>query len=181
MNKTIALLTILIVLVVFNSSCFAQDVKINQWDTEFVKDLQKIRSQEKTGGLGYTLSEDEALEKAIHKAMDQKAPACEAMKLAIDLDFNPYNVISGIFNSGADIDLDQLCMCATEGGISKSLTASAANAAADANMLNRDEINQSQCLNQGLAYTEEEGQVAPPTERLQQAATFSSSVPGSAG
>jgi len=180
MNKTIALLTILIVLVVFNSSCFAQDA-ITQWDTEFVNDLQKIRSQKKTGGLGYTLSEDEALEKAIHKAMDQKAPACEAMKLAVDLDFNPYNVISGIFNSGADIDLDQLCMCATEGGISKSLTASAANAAADANMLNRDEIIQSQCLNQGLAYTEEEGLVAPPTERLQQAATFSASAPGSAG
>ncbi len=157
MKNTIAVLLISVALIVFNSPGFAQDSEKKKWDAEFVHDLEKIRSKKKTGGLGYTVSEEESLEKAIKKAMDQKAPACEAMKLAVDLQFNPYNVVSGIFSSGADVDLNQLCMCATESGISKSLMAQAASAAADANMLTRDEITQAQCLREGLGF----GDAAP--------------------
>ncbi len=159
MRKIIAVVSISIALVVFTLPGFAQENETRKWDAEFVQALEKIRSQKKTGGLGYTITEEEALEKAIKEAMDQKAPACEAMKLAVDLNFNPYAVVSGIFSSGAEVDLDQLCMCATESGISKSLMAQAASAAADANMLTRDEITQSQCLREGLAYTAEEGQL----------------------
>jgi hypothetical protein len=155
MRNIIVLVLISTAFVVFALPGFAQENKAIKWDAEFVQTLEKIRSQKKTGGLGYTITEEEALEKAIKTAMDQKAPACEAMKLAVDLNFNPYAVVSGIFSSGAEIDLDQLCMCATESGISKSLMAQAASAAADANMLNRDEITQSQCLREGLGYTEE--------------------------
>lgn len=155
MKNIIIILSIFIGLVVFALPGFAQEKETKKWDTEFVQALEKIRSQKKTGGLGYTVTEEEALEKAIKKAMDQKAPACEALKLAVDLNFNPYTVVSGIFSSGAEIDLDQLCMCATESGISKSLMAQAATAAADANLLTRDEITQSQCLREGLGFTEE--------------------------
>jgi len=169
------IITIIVLGLTFIFSSVGLTQELNRWDTELVNDLKAIKVQKKVGGLGYTLDEEEALKNAIQKAMDNKAPACEAMKLAIDLEFNPYNVISNIFNSGADIDLDQLCMCATEGGISKSLTTSAANAAVDANMLSRDEIIQSQCLNEGLAYTEE-GMIAPPTELLRQADTYSTSM-----
>ncbi|MDA3788142.1 MAG: hypothetical protein PF503_06570 [Desulfobacula sp.] len=156
MKNLIAVIIISIGLVVFVSPGFAQDKKTPKWDLAFVHDLEKIRSQKKTGGLGYTLSEEEALDEAIKKAMDQKAPPCEAMKLAVDLNFNPYNVITGIFSSGAEIDLNQLCMCATEAGISKSLMAQATNAAVNENMLTRDEIAQAQCLREGLGYTPED-------------------------
>jgi hypothetical protein len=155
MRKLIATISIIIGVMGFALPGFAQETETKKWDTEFVQALEKIRVQKKTGGLGYTITEEEALEDAIKNAMDQKAPACEAMKLAVDLNFNPYAVVSGIFGSGAEIDLDQLCMCATESGISKSLMAQAASAAADANMLTRDEITQSQCLREGLGYTEE--------------------------
>lgn len=164
MKNLIAGLMISIGLMVFISPGFAQETVTKAWDQQFVSDLQKIRNQQKTDGMGYTLSEDEALEIAIKKAMDQKAPACEAMKLAVDLEFNPYNVITGIFNSGAEIDLEQLCMCATEGGIPRSLLVQAINEAADANRLTRDEIAQTQCLREGLGYTPEIA-TTPPKEK----------------
>ncbi len=159
-------------LMVFVAPGFAQETGTKTWDEQFVSDLQKIRNLQKTDGLGYTLSEDEALEIAIKKAMDQKAPACEAMKLAVDLEFNPYNVITGIFNSGAELDLEQLCMCATEGGIPKSLLAQATDEAAEANRLTRDEIAQSQCMREGLGYTPEVV-TAPPTETREKQTQYS--------
>lgn len=177
MKNIIALISISIALVVFALPGFAQENETKKWDVEFINALEKIRAQKKTGGLGYTITEEEALEKAIKKAMDKKAPACEAMKLAVDLNFNPYAVVSGIFNSGAEIDLDQLCMCATESGISKSLMAQASSAAADANMLTRDEITQSQCIREGLGYTEDAQPLESMTVEGQQR-TYSASTPG---
>ncbi|MDA3787443.1 MAG: hypothetical protein PF503_02955 [Desulfobacula sp.] len=182
MKNLIAVIIISIGLVVFVSPGFAQDSTEQKWDVKFVHDLEKIRSQKKTGGLGYTLSEEEALDEAIKKAMDQKAPPCEAMKLAVDLNFNPYNVITGIFKSEADIDLNQLCMCATESGISKSLIARAADAAADENMLTRDEIVQAQCLREGLGFTPEEVAIdTTPMDTQVKKDPYSSFTPGAAG
>lgn len=177
MKNLIAGLFISMGLMVFVSPGFAQDTETKSWDLQFVSDLQKIKSQQKTDGLGYTLSEEEALEIAIKKAMDQKAPPCEAMKLAVDLEFNPYNVITGIFNSGAEIDLEQLCMCATEGGIPRSLLAQATEAAAEANRLTRDEIAQSQCLREGLGYTAE-AFITPPDDPDPKPDPYSKSVAG---
>lgn len=166
MRNIIAVILISIGLMGFVLLGFAQDGETPKWDTEFVHELETIRAQQKTGGLGYTVSQEEGLENAIKKAMDQKAPPCEAMKLAVDLNFNPYNVVSGIFSSGADVDLNQLCMCATESGITKSLMAQAATAAVDANRLTRDEVTQAQCLREGLGMTPEVSALSPiPIEK----------------
>ncbi|MCP4723069.1 MAG: hypothetical protein GY860_26755 [Desulfobacteraceae bacterium] len=181
MRNILAVILISISLVVLALPGFAQDKEKKEWDVKFVHDLEKIRSQQKTGGLGYTMDEEEALKKAIKKAMDQKAPPCEVMKLAVDKNFNPYDVISGIFNSGADIDVNQLCMCATEAGISKSLTARAADAAAEANMLTRDEIAEAQCLREGLGFTEDEVAAAPPEDNSVKKDAYSKSVAGTEG
>ncbi len=128
-----------------------------RWDELYVQALEKIRSPDKTDGLGYTLSEEEALEKAIKDAIDQKGPACQVLKIGVDMQFNPYSVLTGIFNSNAKIDLEQLCLCATETGddsaISKSVMLKAANDAVKRNRLRRDEVTQAQCLQQGLGFT----------------------------
>ena len=85
-------------------------------------------------------------------------PACEVMKLSIDLKYNPYNVLKTIYSIGKEIELDQLCMCATETGINKAIIARAVIDATDIDgnsIYERDEVNQSQCLRLGLGYTSE--------------------------
>lgn len=182
MKNIIAVMIISIGLAVFVSPGFAQDKKTQKWDVAFVHDLEKIRAQKKTGGFGYTIDEEEALDKAIKKAMDQEAPPCEVTKLAVDRNFNPYDVIFGIFRSGAEMDLNELCMCATEDGISKSLIARAAEAAVEENMLTRDEINQAQCLREGLGFTPEEVAIdTTPVEKTEKKDRYSSFTPGTAG
>lgn len=182
MKNIIIVIMICICLVFFVTPGFAQDKKTQKWDVTFIHDLEKIRSEKKTGGLGYTLSEEEALDEAIKKAMDQEAPTCEAMKLAVDLNFNPYNVITGIFRSGAEIDLDQLCMCATEAGISKSLLGQASDYAVEENMLTRDEIIQCQCLREGLGFTPKEVVFdETPINNRTREKSYSSFTPGTAG
>ena len=149
------ILVISLVLTVFCSFSIAQEDKTS-WEEVFVKDLAAIRSPQKTDAYGYSLSEEEALEAAIKKAIDQNAPACEVLKTAAgsDFNFNPYSVLTGIFSSKAKVDLEQLCMCATEtGDIPKSLMVQAANAAVDGDLLTRDEVTQAQCLQQGLGFT----------------------------
>ena len=81
--------------------------------------------------------------------MDLKAPACEVMKIAVDLKYNPYSTIKTIFAVGGEVKLDQLCMCATESGITKEIIAKAASDATSSlgkPIFSRDEIIQSQCL-----------------------------------
>ncbi len=140
------------------------------WHLAFAADLAKIADPQKTDGLGYTLTEEEALDQAIEKAISNEAPACQVAKLAVGMNFNPYSVLSGIFKSGGKIDLDQLCMCATEIGdsnpllrdlnlddvpIDKTVMKQAADDAVAANLLTQDEVSQAQCLtDQGLAFTE---------------------------
>ena len=65
MKNIVAVISILIALVVFVLPGFAQEKETKEWDVEFVQALEKIRSQKKTGGLGYTITEEESLEKAI--------------------------------------------------------------------------------------------------------------------
>jgi len=149
-------------LVVFATSIFAAEAA--DWRDNFVDALEKgkqpLPSAAEAGeeGLAYTPPEEIVLEEAISKAMDEKAPACECMKIAIDYEYNPYLVLKNIYGAGGDVKLNQLCMCATEAGIMKAIIA---NAAADAvtpldePVFDRDEIAQSQCLGgeEGLAYT----------------------------
>ncbi len=160
MNKTIKTLCLIFSLLFLTSIGFAKDKKENNWETDFIQALQKgkaDRSQE-NGGLGYKAAESSVLEKAIKKALDQKAPPCETMKIAIDLQYQAYSVISSIFSQGAEVNLNQLCMCATESGINKQIVAKAAKETVTplgTPVFPRDEIVQAQCLNDvGLGYTQ---------------------------
>ncbi len=137
------------------------------WEKDFVQALQKGKAvpSGQAGGLGYTPAEDTVLEEAIRKAMEAKAPPCSAMKIAVDMKYNPYMVIKNIYSYGGEVGLDQLCMCATESGVNKQIIAKAATDAATSlgePVFSRDEIVQSQCLREiGLGYTETI--VMPPT------------------
>lgn len=138
---------------------------LSTWENDFILALRKGKAESihQKGGLGYTMSENSILENAIKKALEQQAPPIEVMIIAIDLKYNPYDVIKNIFGHGDEINLNQLCLCATENGISKQIIA---KAAADATsptgtpIFPRDEIAQAQCLNVGLGYTPDSD---PPT------------------
>ena len=131
------------------------------WEKEYIEKLQagkEAADQLKAEGLAYTPAEETVLEEAIIQAMEEKAPPCEAMTIAVDLEYNPYLTLKHIYGYGGEVGLNQVCMCATEAGIQKQIVA---RAAADAitplgePVYERDEIAQSQCINQtGLAYTE---------------------------
>ena len=139
----------------------------NDWEKEFVQLLQQGKRQplKKAAGLAYTPSEEAVLEEAIKKAMALKAPPCEAMKIAVDLKYNPYSVIKDIFSYGGEVGLNQLCICATESGIDKQIIAkSAADAISPLGtpVYLPDEIAQAKCLRDiGLGFTE----AALPIER----------------
>ncbi len=127
----------------------------NPWEENFIQALQKGKAKVagQGEGLGYTPSEDVVLETAIEKAMGLKAPACEVMKIAVDLKYSPYSTIKNIFAVGGEVGLDQLCMCATESGVLKEIIAKAASDAMSSlgtPIFSRDEIIQSQCV--GLGY-----------------------------
>ena len=130
------------------------------WEQEFVDALKKgkeaIETQGEGLGLGYTPSEATVLEEAIQNALDQDAPPCECMKIAVGFDYNPYNVLTSIYGSGKGVELDNVCMCATEEGVMKEVIARAASDAVNPvgeKVFDRDEITQSQCLQVGLPYT----------------------------
>lgn len=163
--KNITITSLLIIgMMMFAYPCFAAE---NAWEKEFVQALQKGKAipAGQSQGLGYTPAEETVLEGAVKKAMDLKAPPCEAMKIAVDLKYNPFSVLKNIFGYAGEVDLDQLCMCATESGVNKQIIA---KAAADAvtplgtPVFERDEITQAQCLREiGLGYTAVED-IPPP-------------------
>ncbi len=157
MQKKILTMLLMFSLVALSSACFAGN---NLWEKNYINALQKgvaITMDHKGGGLGYTPSKETILEGAIKNAIAEKAPSCQMMKIAIDMKYNPYSVIKNIFSFGGEVDLNQLCMCATESGINKQIIAKAAEEAASPlgkPIYNRDEIAQAQCLRKiGLGYT----------------------------
>ena len=156
MKNLITASFIIIGLMIFSYPCVAEE---NGWEKEFVQALQKgkIVPSGQAQGLGYTPAEETVLEGAIKKAMESKAPPCEAMKIAVDLKYNPFSTLKNIFGYGGEVDLDQLCMCATESGINKQIIAKAATDAVTplgTPVFPRDEITQAQCLREiGLGYT----------------------------
>ncbi len=131
------------------------------WEKEYIEKLQagkQASEQRQAEGLAYTPAEETVLEEAIIQAMEEKASPCEALKIAVDLEYNPYLTIKHLYGYGGEVGLDQVCMCATEAGIQKQIVARAAAEAITPlgePVYERDEITQSQCINQtGLAYTE---------------------------
>lgn len=164
MNKLLSVMTALAMIVGLTSTVFAAE---QDWRTPFITALQdgKTATMATGEGLAYTAPEELVLKEAVSKAMEQDAPACECMKMAIDLEYNPYAVLKSIYSVGSNVTLDQLCMCATEAGIMKAIIAKAAVDALSPTgeaLFNRDEIAQCQCLRgeDGLAYT------PPPEEGL---------------
>ncbi len=143
-------------LTIMTSTSFAKEKK--SWLDDFENALIKGKADIKNAseGLGYTPDEATVLEKAIKTAMKAGAPPCEAIKSAVKLDYKAYGVITNIYSAGGQVNLDQLCMCATENGISSEVVAQAAKDATSplgTPVFKRDEITQAQCL--GLGYTPE--------------------------
>jgi hypothetical protein len=122
-----------------------------------------------TGGLAYTPSEETVLEEAVTAAMtgEQGDRACELMRMAVELEYNPYSVLKTIYSVGGDLEIDPLCTCATEAGVMKAVIANAAtNAVTPLNepVYDVDEISRSQCLS-GLAYTARDTEVKEERRR----------------
>lgn len=129
------------------------------WEQEFINALTKAKEAGQAGqrgeGLGYNQSPEQLLDEAIQDAMAQGGPPCQILRMAVDMDFNPYPVLLSIYSQGS-VDLDEVCMCATEQGVGKAVIAQAATSASGPSgtpAYNRDEIAQSQCLQEGLPYT----------------------------
>lgn len=181
--RNLLIASILIIgLTVFSNAGFAEE---NDWEQEFVQALQKGKTQTtgQDAGLGYTPAGSTVLENAIKKAMGSNAPPCAVIKIAVDLEYNPYSVIKKIFSHGSDIDLNQLCMCANENDINKQIVAKAAADARISSALctpifSSNEIAQVQCLKEiGLGYTpiaRTPGRIKPIPKRR----PFSVSSPG---
>ena len=153
-----------------------------EWEKSFISKLVKGKQNDTfiSGGLGYHPTEEKLLGNAIKEAIEGKGPACEIMKIAIDLNYSPYSTIKFIYSYGDEVLLDQLCMCATESGINKQVITKAAIDATSIEgkqVYNRDEIAQAQCFgSRGLGYTESSD--APPRiEPPVQPKPFSISAP----
>lgn len=155
--KHIILIIVIISITTISQIGFAEDKGPNLWEKDFVMALQKgkMTSANATDGLAYTPAAGVVLENAIKKALEMQAPPCEAMKIAVDLKYDPYSVIKNIFSYGSQVNLNQLCGCATESGINKKIVAEAAAKAMSPlgkPIFDRDEITQAQCIT-GLGYT----------------------------
>jgi TolB-like protein len=140
--------------------------RTENWQNDYSATLRKGKAihlpsgQPPAVGLAYTPSEAVSLQSAISKALEKEkgSRACECMKIAVDLEYNPYLIIKTIYEVGADLEIDQLCMCATEAGVKKAIAARAAGEALSPlgkPMYSPDEIAQASCFRgeEGLAYT----------------------------
>jgi len=145
-----------------------------QWDAQYKQMLMKgkvtlaktkalLEKNGKSLGLGYTQTELGILEGAISFGVEKNCAPCTMMKGAIDLQYKPYDTIKLIYSKGKDVKLDQLCMCAIEQGINKTLIVKSMVDAVDEYgkpKFHRDEIIQSQCMeSEGLGYTAQMTQI----------------------
>lgn len=168
---------ILFCLFITTSVAFADD-----WEKLFISKLVKGKQNNTSvsGGLGYHPTEEKLLGDAIKEAITKKGPACEIMKIAIDLKYSPYSTIKLIYSYGDEVLLDQICMCATESGITKQVITKAAIDAVSIEgkpLYNRDEIAQAQCFgSRGLGYTDSSN-VPPRIEPPENPKPFSISAP----
>lgn len=168
MKRVPLFVSMLTIIVMFSTALFAEDSRKNEgWQNEFLTTLKKGKAdqlpsgQTQAVGLAYTPSEPVILRDAISKALEKESGerACECMKIAIDVGYNPYQVIKTIYETGGDLEIDQLCMCATEAGVMKAIVAKAAKDAVSPQggpVYAPDEIAQTSCFRgeEGLAYTE---------------------------
>lgn len=169
MKKMTLFVSILTIIVMFSASLFAAEARKDEnWQNDYVAALKKGKAvqlpagqTEPASGLAYTPPEGVVLREAISKALEagKEDRVCECMKIAVDLDYNPYQVIKTIYEAGGELKVDQLCMCATEAGVMKAIVAKAAKEAVSplgGPVFAPDEIAQTSCFRgeEGLAYTE---------------------------
>lgn len=167
MKKQLLLIAGIFILAAGLGLAAIQTAAAQDWEEEFQEALVEIKQAGEAGeagdGLGYTPSREDMLDEAIGNAMAQGGGGCQVMKMAVDMDFNPYPVLSSIYSRGS-VSLDEVCMCATEQGISKAVIAQAATSAAGPGgepAYTRDEVTQAQCLQEGLPYTPVQAQPPP--------------------
>ncbi|MDX9786771.1 MAG: hypothetical protein RBT11_08340 [Desulfobacterales bacterium] len=163
-NLTWGIVTLTMV-AIFSSILSAEEaIGPMDWRAVYRAALEKGKvapvNQAKPAGLAYAAPEEVVLAEAIAMALmaEKGERVCECLKIAIELEYNPYLVLKNIYAVGGDLEIDQLCMCATEAGVMKAIIAKAAKDAMtplNQPVYDIDEIAQSQCLKgeDGLAYT----------------------------
>ncbi len=142
----------------FAANGLAQSEK---WEEAFNSALAKAKEEAADSD-----ARKQLLDEAIRNALNQGAPGCQLLKMAVKSEFDPYAALLSIYSSGM-VGLDEICMCATEQGINKAVIAQAASnatASGGGSVYTRDEITQSQCLQAILPYTpaDEAGPPPPP-------------------
>ncbi len=165
-SKLGAFVLIAIFIIGIAPNCLAAEKTEKQlkekWEREYISRLNKKSSD---------LDEKKIILKdAITKALDDEAPPCACMRIAIGLEYKPYFVIRYIYEHSPGVGLDELCWCATSDGIEKQIIAKAAADAEtkDGNSVFREnEIASADCLkgDKGLAYTatpDAPGSINPP-------------------
>lgn len=169
MKRLVLILMVICLAAALPATVFSDDSKKKGWESEFIEALQQGKMPIMgEGGLPYTPSEETVLEGAIQGAMQEEAPPCQVLTLAVEMEYNPYMVMKNIYSFEGEVDLDQLCLCATQKGISKQVIAKAAMDAQRNGepVFTLDEVTQSNCLqsDEGLAYTlaDEPPDVIPP-------------------
>ncbi|MDA3917433.1 MAG: hypothetical protein PF690_10715 [Deltaproteobacteria bacterium] len=161
----------------FVSPGFAEENN-KAWVPEYIKALQEGKAMIKSGGL----SEETVLAEAVKQAIViNNAPAYQAMKIAVDLKYDPYFVIKNIFSHGGDIDLNQLCLYATKYGINKLIFIKASKDAVSPlgePVFSRDELAQCKCMQEiGLGYHEPVAEMPDAVTPPPKPAQFSKSSP----
>lgn len=159
MKTSALILTFIVVAAVYCCAPVSAEAQ-GGWQEALQSALEKGKTAPEapeSGGLAYTPSEETILEEALTAALAEEKGdrSCECMKMAIDLDYNPYSVLKAIYSVGGDLEIDILCSCATEAGVMKAVIAKAATDAVtplNEPVYDVDEIARSQCLS-GLAYT----------------------------
>jgi hypothetical protein len=139
---------------------------LENWRNDYLAALKKGKAVQmpsgRTRSVGhtYTPPEDVTLQEAIYKALEteKRDRVRECVKIAVDLEYNPYLVVKTICEAGGDVEIDLLCFCATEAGVMKAIVAKAAKEAVS--ILGKpiyppDEIAKTKCFRgeEGLAYT----------------------------
>jgi hypothetical protein len=132
------------------------------WEQELNEALGKIKTAADEGEPQEAL--DEMIDEAVSSAMSAGGGGCQIMKMAVSSGINPYPVLVSIYSQG-QVSLDDICMCATEQGVSAAVVAQAATDAKGpdgAPAYSRDELAQCQCLQAGLPYTAGDSPPPPP-------------------
>lgn len=159
MKKIAFSISVIFLVAMFSSIISAEDQGAGIGWRDIYQDML-----EKGKGIGEPETEPEpeevVLEKAVSFALSEEKGdrACECMRMAVELEYNPYLVIKTIYSVGGDLEIDQLCLCATEAGVMRAIISQAAMDATtsrDEAIYDEDEIARSECL-KGLAFTVEE-------------------------